>query len=99
VANRDGVEPRASKRRGSTGGKGHNSHAVPADFPFQVGAAITRLRQERGLSAVELAERLGVFRTTVHAQERSPWIGPGLLMAYAAALGTTAEGLLEASKR
>lgn len=61
----------------------------------EVGARMRRLREERGLSAADLAGKLGVTEGQLSAWESGQGVAPYETMrALAAALGTTADAIV-----
>lgn len=66
-----------------------------SDSPMTPGERLRARREERGLSAAELAERVGRSESAVRNQENGTnGIPAGLAKKYAAALGTTAAWIL-----
>lgn len=68
---------------------------MPRDFMADFGAAVRRLREQRGITQAELAERVGLGRTSMTNLERGRQNPPlSLLPELARALGVTALDLI-----
>ena len=68
-------------------------------FLIELGARITRLRKDQGITQVQLAEQLGVSQQTVTAYESGKRRVPiSHLPRLAALLGVSVEGLLGTAK-
>ncbi len=68
----------------------------PTDYPrTDFGTRLADARQQMGLSQAQLAEKVGVDRRMIaHWERRSVTLKPEQLIALAAALNTTTDGLL-----
>lgn len=61
----------------------------------EVGARMRRIREERGLSAADLAEKVAVTADEIRAWESGQGVAPyDTIKAIAAALGTTSDAFV-----
>jgi transcriptional regulator with XRE-family HTH domain len=68
--------------------------AIPRRNAAEIGTLVRQLREQRGLTQLQLAARAGVTDTTVRSVERASKVPHrATLAAIATALGTTAETL------
>lgn len=91
--------PSKSTKRSVRNGRARvAAHAAEKDelFRQQIGANVSRLREDKGMKPTELAAAVGVERIRISRIEKGEHApGAALLLRLAKALGTTAEKLAE----
>lgn len=76
----------------------HKPQVQPGEEPF--GTRLARLRKARGLTQVQLAERVGISQPLLsYYEHESQSVPPGLLARFADALEATLEELVLGTKR